>query len=867
VQCTTYVACLDAETGAPLWVRFVFQGNSGFDNGMGAMFTADLNHRLLSLEGSTVYYQTNLGAVAALDAETGRVRWLATYPRQERGGGAAARGRDLNPAVVHNGLAIVAPEDNPRIFAFDAATGRLVWKSKPLKDVAHLLGVAHGRLIATGDHVYSLDVRDGRIVRSWPEGGNEAGLEGYGRGVLAGDYIYWPTKTEIHVLDQATGLRADRPPIKLQEMFQTSGGNLAVGDGYLIVAQPDALVVFCQNSRLIERYREEIARAPEQASTYFRLAQAAEATKQEQLALDNLAEAIQKARPAEVVDGAPLVDTARDHLYRLLMKLASKSAAAREWDQADTRYEEAANAARLDRDRLAARFRLAEVQGQRGEAARAVATLQSVLVDERLRQLNVPADEHRTVRADLLITDRLEALLRQSGRALYGEFDKEADRLLERGRAEKDPRVLEEVGRSYPVAQAVPASLAALGELCEALKRPAESAQAYKRLLAVASTDADRARALVGLAEAYEAQGLWVSAREAYAQVLNRFPDQRVGADGPEGLAGAIVARRLEREPFRRIAADRPDPNLPFPLERRWDKRFESKLRPIAAEGVPPSASAGRVFLAERTELKPVDPCTGQSAWNTDLGDEPIWVGYLADRVLAATASKLAALDLEKGTIVWQSDLDSPRPGQPAGLNPFTRPDSGAPRRETSPGRLHDFRIVGSRVFCQRGDRELVAFDGDRGLVDWSFAPSSGKLNPHLWIGPQRIVLQVMKPTAILVLNTQNGRTQAEYAREDDQEWSHDPLPVSDDQVALVVDRRSIGLFDFKRGVFPWVVRESPLLPRHGPPLLLGDAERLLVLYDGSELIRLDPRTGGKLWSRPLGDEDLSERPEAFVLD
>ena len=29
-------------------------------------------------------YQTNLGAVAALDAETGGIRWVATYPRQER---------------------------------------------------------------------------------------------------------------------------------------------------------------------------------------------------------------------------------------------------------------------------------------------------------------------------------------------------------------------------------------------------------------------------------------------------------------------------------------------------------------------------------------------------------------------------------------------------------------------------------------------------------------------------------------------------------------------------------------------------------------------------------------------------------------
>ena len=41
---------------------------------------ADLGHRLLSLDGPTVYYQTNLGAVAALDAETGGIRWVATYP-------------------------------------------------------------------------------------------------------------------------------------------------------------------------------------------------------------------------------------------------------------------------------------------------------------------------------------------------------------------------------------------------------------------------------------------------------------------------------------------------------------------------------------------------------------------------------------------------------------------------------------------------------------------------------------------------------------------------------------------------------------------------------------------------------------------
>src|SRR5439155_18462694 len=61
--------------------------------------------------------------------------------------------------------------------------------------------------------------------------------------------------------------------------------------------------------------------------------------------------------------------------------------------------------------------------------------------------------------------------------------------------------------------------------------------------------------------------------------------------------------------------------------------------------------------------------------------------------------------------------------------------------------------------------------------------------------------------------------------------------------------------------------RESPEMPKNGPPRLFGDAERLMLVHDGNELIRLDAATGVKKWSRPLGVEDLSERPDALVQD
>jgi outer membrane protein assembly factor BamB/tetratricopeptide (TPR) repeat protein len=886
-QTSTYVACLDAETGATRWVRYLGAaasdnengfgpgGFGGFGGGFGMPSSGDYGHRLLSLDGPTLYYQTNLGAVAALDAETGSIRWVATYPRLDRNGGSPDR--DLNPAVVHDGLVIVAPDDASAIFAFDAAGGRLVWKTDPLPDevkLAHLLGVAKGRLVATGDRVLLFDVKTGKLLHTWPDTGH--GFESYGRGVLAGDKIYWPTRNEIHVLDQTTGLRTD-PPIKLQESFQTTGGNLAVGDGYLIVAQADQLVVFCQNRRLIQRYREEIARAPEQASSYYRMAQAAEATGQNELALESLETALAKARPSELIDGTPLVDAGRDQRYRLLMKMGDKARASNALAESEARFNTAAQAARGDRDRLRARLAEADVQLARGQAGAAVGTLQALLAEERLRSLTVAAEEgRRTIRSDLLIGDRLAAIVKEHGRSVYEAFDKRAADLLEKGSAGGDPRLLDEVSHAFPVAEVVPDSLVALGRLYEAKDQPGGAVRAYKRLLAGAPSDRLRARALLGLARAYEAQKLWVPAREAYSKALARFPGVDVEGDSPGegGRLGELVARRLGRPPYDKMSGDRCEPSIPVPLVRRWAKPLDSPVRPLAADGVAPSPDASRIFLAQGRSVRPAAMPGGEPPWTADVGAPPNWAGYLDDRVLVATDARVVALDLRTGSVTWQFDAGAPAPGR-RGLNPFAVPGetskASGSGTEAPAGPLHHVRVVGGRVFCLRGDRELVALDGDTGLVAWSYAAPGGSINARYWVGPGHAVLQTRKPNAMVVLDTTSGHRRAEFPQgEDQEEWAREPLPLDDERVALVVDRRTVAMFDLARGVNAWVFNESAdksKMPKNGPPRLFGDAERLLMVHDGNELIRLDATTGVKKWSRPLGIEDLSERPEALALD
>ncbi len=92
------------------------------------------------------------------------------------------------------------------------------------------------------------------------------------------------------------------------------------------------------------------------------------------------------------------------------------------------------------------------------------------------------------------------------------------------------------------------------------------------------------------------------------------------------------------------------------------------------------------------------------------------------------------------------------------------------------------------------------------------------------------------------------------------------PVPLDENSVLLVSDRRTVKRFDLASGQISWIYRESKNLPVNGPPRLLGDAEHLLVLHDGRLLIRLDPATGVKRWEFLLG-EDLSERPESMAWD
>ena len=242
-QC--HVACfqIKAHRADLRWRRFIAAAET-----VGQGRCIEYTHTLLAMDQGRLYVNSNLGAVAALRADDGQIRWIARYPRTAVFDGDPDRSRrhlyrDLNPCLIFKDRIFVAPTDCDQIFALDAATGMMLWTAGPGRaaDAVHLLGVGGRHLVASGDRLYWIDIDDGRLVSRFPERVQDA-LRGYGRGVLAGHEIYWPTRDRIYIFDQ-DGMRQRRQPIDLAPLGAT-GGNLVIADDVLLIAGADRLVAF-----------------------------------------------------------------------------------------------------------------------------------------------------------------------------------------------------------------------------------------------------------------------------------------------------------------------------------------------------------------------------------------------------------------------------------------------------------------------------------------------------------------------------------------------------------------------------------------------------------------------------------------------
>jgi outer membrane protein assembly factor BamB len=218
--------------------------------------TAAPRHRqhLLTWAGNQLVYCTHAGAVLAVDPWTGQTLWVVRYA--SRGGMTAdheASPREEAPCVHDDGRLFVAPLDSDRLYCLEACTGRVLWERDGL-EVVNLLGSSQGRvLFTTRQGVHAVSAATGLPLWQQPSDGRLAGL---GRGLIAGSWLLWPTrdaKLPLRGVTLAEGRQqkgdeenpyAEPALLEPTLLRHIPAGNVAFGNGCLVVAGTDELVAF-----------------------------------------------------------------------------------------------------------------------------------------------------------------------------------------------------------------------------------------------------------------------------------------------------------------------------------------------------------------------------------------------------------------------------------------------------------------------------------------------------------------------------------------------------------------------------------------------------------------------------------------------
>ncbi len=706
-----YLTAVDAETGALRWRTLICTGQGALN-----MFGRPTQEPVLGVplvRDGVVYFTSNLGVVAAVDARLGRVRWLSTYPtiaRDSRGGGfiidspETPSWRLCEPALA-DGVLVTTPIDCDAAVGFRAEDGRLLWK-KPRSagsiDFEFLLGTHRSTAVLSGDGIVGIDVRTG--VETWTPrtfGRDETGW----RGAIVGDDVLVSTNRSLHVLDPQTGHARGDSPTRWRRAEDSRGSVTVASGDTLITTGPIrddksvALTVFYDPAVRIDRLQRTL-RDGDDAATRVALARTLMRIGDVEAGLKSFEHVARSLATATGPHESALREVAERGRFDALRQRAESAMRAGDADRARAWCDEAVAAARGhpfhldallgkrallsaydDRPGLLALYRtIAETFPARahtfadwgtipvglwaeleaaalhesdGRPADAVGALQNVLK----RYSGIRIEAGAPIDARDYAVERIGALIARHGRAVYARFDARADALIERGGTD----ALREVLIGLPNARRYTEACLALGREAIADGRPTDAIHVIRRLFAnrAAIAPADKTQATVDLASAYVALGFDGPAGALIARV-EAGPDRDVLTPG-----GAVRAHAWAEATRRALAERVRKPSLlagARPSDATWRRSFPSRtaVAAIAVDNDPSSMLLVHERAADTGTRRVLAFAAGRAdpRWSLPVPDDARESSLAAIRIddvlVVPFESHLVAVDRTNGQLRWQ---------------------------------------------------------------------------------------------------------------------------------------------------------------------------------------------------------------------
>ncbi len=873
------ISCLDAAKGERRWTRTIATSRASIEDHHNRV-----SHLLPTWGAGKLFVSTDAGAIVAVDARDGRVEWAVTYESNspvEPADQTDHAQQGLVPAMFHEGLLFVAPNDCDRLFCIEADSGRVRWqKAQPRASRwRHLLGVVpggdNGQLIVSGNSLRALDVATGR--ETWKILASDPTERGYGRGVLAGDVVFWPTREAIQIVETATGQPRRNLPLNTPDSAET-GGNLTIAGGMLVVAQADKLVAYGEYSLLKERLHRSLSAHPDKSEFLLKLAEIEASAGN----LTAATKALHTARQLTATAGQSADDSSRRvqlaRLRDLMRRTARRMLAEGKGDEAIAGLAEVMTLVTEPVDRANVLLDLADAELARQRPMAAVEHWQQILDDVQLS-----ACPRLETTAGAEASTAIARLIAQQGRAVYATVEPRATREIAARQAERDLPGLHRVLKQYPHARASTQtwlSLAALER--DAGQFPAASS-IHARLAGEAVSLPDRAAATISWAETLEAAGYWRTSHRVWNHLTAAgLADLTIDLDGKPRVGYELARERLSRPEYQPY--ERTEPARAGYLERAWtaklgrgeqradvrDQKSESRdqksevreqrseidpawtEKAFVPEGNSPSPALACVLIHGMSgptgtgagALQCLDLETGAVRWRQPFSVAPRWVAYAETHLLVATDDQLSALTLEAGRSLWSVSLVRQALVR-------LQPDLQL--------RVRDHWVI---AFNQQTGLQMI--DSRSGELAWTFVPR-GRLQSKWSCGTKQIALQTLQPASTWLVEIAADHRVTEMPGST-APWRSVPAVDDAQGVTLVTDTRRIEHHVTRIASPLWTYRGGMSFA-HVDPVPWTARQKSLLTVDGTTLVEIHRDTGRVVWSAGLCDLPLIEPARQVIAN
>lgn len=448
---------LDIATGAPRWTRTI--GSTG---SMPWVMQSSGAEACASDRG-LIYRGDRLGVICALEAHSGRVRWVRRLPVDPNNQADPPKAYQFAQPIIDADTLVTLSPDGHHILRLNQNTGEIVAR-RPTPELGAPQAVY---IVRVGTFLAGVNDENAHFVplasfqsadpEHSPRLTDDPGVRG--RVLAAGNKLLIPTLKGVQIVDPAS-------PAKPDELDLDAPGNVLALESQVVVVDESRVHSFLRwdaaQAILLKRIDADPA-DPQPATTLAELA--FRAGKLDRIA-GAVLQAVQALEKSSLARDSAEYQALHDRLFEVIHTMVRQSiepdvaiAASPVGDQVllGQLIERLGALARRPDQRVAhvlASGRLAQ-SAQPPSLDRAVGFYQSVLLDPAMSQANWRGSGV-SIRAELEASRRLEDLIRTAGPSVYQAPESAAKRELDALGATPTPQQLQSLAQRYPFASHTP---------------------------------------------------------------------------------------------------------------------------------------------------------------------------------------------------------------------------------------------------------------------------------------------------------------------------------------------------------------------------------------------------------------------------